>query len=222
MSAAFRAILVRDLKLAARRRVGALLPVAFFAVAIGLFPLGIGPDPRVLRQIAPGVVWVCALLAAMLSVQTLYSTDAADGSLDQMLLAAGSPLPVAVAKALAHWLVTGLPLTIAAPLFGLLFDVDGAPLAALVAALALGTPVLSLLGGLGAALTLGVRGGGVLLILLVLPLCVPVLVFGSGAVVALDSGLSARGHFSLLGALLILTALLAPPATSAALRIALE
>jgi heme exporter protein B len=179
-----------------------------------------------LRQIAPGVVWVCALLAAMLSVGALYAGDHADGSLDQMLLAGGSvgssAFAVAVAKALAHWLLTGLPLTILAPLLGLLFGVEAKAIAALTASLLLGTPILSLLGGLGAALTLGVRSGSVLLILLVLPLAVPTLIFGSGAVVAIDSGLSARGHFSLLGALLILTLLLAPPATAAALRIATE
>ena len=221
-STVFAAVLGRDLRLSARRRVEGLLPIAFFVVAASLFPLGIGPEPQTLRQIAPGIVWVCALLATLLSVGALYATDLEDGSLDQLLLAAGTPLPVALAKAVAHWLVTGLPLTIAAPLLGLLFDVAPRSVAALVASLLLGTPILSLLGGLGAALTLGVRSGGVLLILLVLPLSIPTLIFGAGAVVAIDSGLSARGHFSLLGALLILTMLLAPLATAAALRIATE
>ncbi len=218
----FVTLLQRDLKLAARRRVDALLPVAFFAIAASLFPFGVGPEPQVLRQIAPGVVWVCALLAAMLSVNQLYAGDLADGALDQMLLAAGSAYPIAAAKALAHWIVTGLPLTLIAPLLGVLFDLDRASIVTLSLSLLLGTPVLSLLGSFGAALTLGVRSAGVLLILIVLPLCVPVLIFGSGAVVAIDSGLSARGHFSLLGALLILTILLAPPATAAAIRIAME
>ena len=222
MSGIFVTILRRDLRLAARRRSDALLPLAFFAIAASLFPLGIGPEPQTLRIVAPGVVWVCALLAAMLSVAQLYAGDLADGSLDQMLLASGSALPVAAAKAAAHWLLTGLPLTLLAPLLGLLFGVEPRPVAALTASLLLGTPILSLLGGLGAALTLGVRSGGVLMILLVLPLCVPTLIFGSAAVVAIDSGLSARGHFSLLGALLILTLLLAPPATAAAIRIATE
>ena len=222
MSAVFTTILRRDLRLAARRRSDALLPLAFFAIAASLFPLGIGPEPETLRIVAPGVVWVCALLAAMLSVSQLYGSDLADGSLDQMLLAAGSALPVAIAKPLAHWLLTGLPLTILTPLLGLLFGVQPVAIGALTASLLLGTPILSLLGSLGAALTLGVRGGSVLMILLVLPLCVPTLIFGSGAVVAIDSGLSARGHFSLLGALLILTMLLAPPATAAAIRIATE
>ena len=222
MSGIFVTILRRDLRLAARRRSDALLPLAFFAIAASLFPLGIGPEPQTLRIVAPGVVWVCALLAAMLSVAQLYAGDLADGSLDQMLLASGSALPVAAAKAGAHWLLTGLPLTILAPLLGLLFGVEPRSIAALTASLLLGTPILSVLGGLGAALTLGVRSGGVLMILLVLPLCVPTLIFGSAAVVAIDSGLSARGQFSLLGALLILTSLLAPPATAAALRIATE
>jgi heme exporter protein B len=226
MTGLFVTILRRDLRLAARRRSDALLPLAFFAIAASLFPLGIGPEPQMLRDVAPGVVWVCALLAAMLSVAQLYAGDLADGSLDQMLLARGSAatssLAVAAAKASAHWLLTGLPLTILAPLLGLLFGVEPRPIAALTASLLLGTPILSLLGGLGAALTLGVRSGGVLMILLVLPLCVPTLIFGSAAVVAIDSGLSARGQFSLLGALLILTLLLAPLATAAALRIATE
>ena len=222
MSSVFATVLKRDLMLAARRRIDALLPIAFFTIAASLFPLGIGPEPQTLRQIAPGVVWVCALLAAMLSVNQLYASDQNDGSLDQMLLASGSALPVVFAKGLGHWLVTGLPLAVIAPLLGVLFDLDRFAVYALAASLLLGTPILSLLGNLGAALTLGVRSGGMLLILVVLPLCIPALIFGSGAVVAIDSGLSARGHFSLLGALLILTLLLAPPATAAALRIAME
>jgi len=218
----FGAIVARDLRLAARRRVEALLPIAFFVVAVSLFPLGIGPEPQTLRQIAPGVVWVCALLAAMLSLTQLYGGDHADGSLEQMLLSGESGFVVAAAKALSHWIVTGLPLVLAAPVFGLLFDLSGAALLALAISLLLGTPILSLLGGLGAALTLGLRSGGVLLILLILPLCIPALIFGTGAVGAVEAGLSARAHYSLLGALLIATGLLAPLATAAALRIALE
>ena len=218
----FSAIVARDLRLAARRRVEALLPIAFFVVAVSLFPLGVGPEPQTLRQIAPGVVWVCALLAAMLSLTQLYGGDHADGSLEQMLLSGESGFVIAAAKALSHWVVTGLPLVVAAPLFGLLFDLSAPALWALAVSLLLGTPILSLLGGLGAALTLGLRSGGVLLILLILPLCIPALIFGTGAVGAVESGLSARAHYSLLGALLIATALLAPLATAAALRIALE
>jgi heme exporter protein B len=222
MTSAFTALFARDLRLAARRRADVLLPIGFFAVAVSLFPLGVGPEPQTLRQIAPGVVWVSALLAAMLSVTQLYAADLADGSLEQMLLADRSRLGIAAAKAASHWVLTGLPLTVCAPVFGLMFDMSGTAIAALVAGLLLGTPVLSLLGGLGAALTLGLRGGAVLLILLIVPLCIPVLIFGAGAVSAVDAGLSVRGHYSLLGALLILTALLAPLATAAALRIATE
>jgi heme exporter protein B len=219
---AFTAVLARDLRLAARRRIEALLPIAFFTVAVSLFPLGVGPEAQMLRQIAPGVVWVCALLAAMLSVTQLYAADHADGSLEQMLLCGESPVLIAAAKALAHWLLTGLPLILVAPLFGLLFDMSGEAIAALTFSLLLGTPILSLLGGVGAALTLGLRSAGVLLILLILPLCIPALIFGTGAVGAVESGISAGGHYSLLGALLIVTTLLAPWATAAALRISTE
>lgn len=219
---AFTAVLARDLRLAARRRIEALLPIAFFTVAVSLFPLGVGPEAQTLRQIAPGVVWVCALLAAMLSVTQLYSTDHADGSLEQMLLCGESAVVIAAAKSLAHWLLTGLPLILVAPLFGLMFDMQGDAIVALTFGLLLGTPILSLLGGVGAALTLGLRSGGVLLILLILPLCIPALIFGAGAVGAVESGVSAQGHYSLLGALLIFTVLLAPWATAAALRISTE
>ena len=222
MSLAFRAIYARDLRLALRRRVEALLPVAFFVVAISLFPLGVGPEPQVLRQIGAGIVWVSALLASMLSVASLYSGDHADGSLEQMLLSGQPGFIIASAKAAAHWTVTGVPLVLAAPLIGLLLDLRGPALATLIFALLLGTPVLSLLGGLGAALTLGLRSAGVLLILVVLPLTLPALIFGAGAVGAVDSGVSPSGHLSLLGALLILTGLGAPLATGFALRIALE
>jgi len=222
MSSTFVVLVARDLRLAARRRIDAALPLAFFTVAVSLFPLGVGPEPQMLRQIAPGVVWVAALLAAMLSVTQLYASDLSDGSLEQMLLVPGGRIAVVAAKAVSHWLLTGLPLALAAPLFGLLFDVSPAALVALVASLVLGTPVLSLLGGLGAALTLGLRSGAVLLILIIVPLCIPVLIFGAGAVAAIDAGQSARGHYSLLGALLIFTGLLAPVATAAALRIATE
>lgn len=222
MSGAFTAVLARDLRLAARRRIEALLPIAFFTVAVSLFPLGVGPEAQMLRQIAPGVVWVCALMAAMLSVTQLYAADHADGSLEQMLLCGESPVLIAAAKALAHWMLTGLPLILVAPLFGLLFGMNADAIAALTFSLLLGTPILSLLGGVGAALTLGLRSGGVLLILLILPLCIPALIFGTGAVGAVESGISAQGHYSLLGALLIVTGLLAPWATAAALRISTE
>jgi len=222
MLSAFSAVYARDLRLALRRRVEALLPVVFFIVAVSLFPLGVGPEPQTLRVIAAGVVWVCALLASMLSVSNLYALDHADGSLEQMLLS-GHPTTVMVAaKAAAHWTITGAPLVLAAPVIGLLLDMSPQGLAVLVGTLLLGTPILSLLGGVGAALTLGLRSGGVLLILLILPLTIPALIFGAGAIGAVDSGISASGHFSLLGALLIVTSLTAPLATAVALRIALE
>ncbi len=215
-------LILRDWRLAARRRVEALLPLVFFIVAASLFPLGVGPEPQTLRTIAPGVVWVCALLASLLSLGSLYGSDFADGSLEQMLLSGRSLPGLALAKALAHWAINGLPLVLASPVLGLLFDLPGEQLLTLVLSLLLGTPVLSLLGGVGAALTLGLRSGGMLIVLLVLPLAVPVLIFGAGAVVAVSSGLSPEGHLSLLGALLLLTLLGAPWATSAALKIALD
>jgi heme exporter protein B len=216
------AIVLRDLKLASRRRIDALLPVVFFVVALSLFPLGVGPEPQTLREIAPGIVWVCALLASMLSVGSLFAMDHADGSLEQMLLAPQPALVVAAAKCTVHWLVSGLPLIVTSPLVGLLFGLSGASLAVLVAGLLLGTPILSLLGALGAALTLGLRSGGMLLILIVLPLATPALIFGAGAVGTVAAGQSASGHFSLLGALLIATVIGAPPAIAAALRISTE
>jgi heme exporter protein B len=212
----------RDWQLAARRRVEALLPLVFFIVAASLFPLGVGPEPQVLRTIAPGVLWVCALLASLLSLTSLYAPDLADGSLEQFLLCGRSLPGLALGKAFAHWTIFGLPLVLTAPLLGLMFDVKGPELATLTFGLLLGTPVLSLLGSVGAALTLGLRAGGMLIVLLVLPLAIPVLIFGAGAVGAVSAGLSPEGHLSLLGALLLMTLLGAPWATGAALRIALD
>ena len=219
----FAAVVARDLRLAARRRTDALLPLAFFVVAASLFPFGVGPEPQTLRQIGPGIVWVSALLAAMLSLTQLYASDLADGSLEQMLLARpGLAIGLVAAKAVAHWLVTGLPLVIVAPVLGLMFDMRGDAIASLVVTLLLGTPSLSLLGGLGAGLVLGLRSGAALIVLLVVPLCLPALIFGAGAVSAVDSGLPAQGHYSLLAAFAIFTALVAVPATAASLRIATE
>ena len=222
MGAGFVAVYARDLRLAMRQRIEALLPIVFFVVAVSLFPLGVGPEPAMLRQIAPGIVWVCALLAAMMSVTNLYAADYADGSLEQMLLSGHSGVVIVAAKACAHWTVTGLPLVLSAPLFGLLFDMNVTALGVLTISLLLGTPMLSLLGSVGAALTLGLRSAGVLIVLLVLPLSIPALIFGTGAVAAVESGLSPTGHYSILGALLIFTILTAPLAAAAALRISLE
>lgn len=218
------AVARRDLLLARRRRIEALLPLGFFIVAAALFPIGVGPEPQTLRQIGPGVVWVDALLAAMLSVTQMFASDHADGSLEQMLLAPQPLVALVGGKVLAHWLSTGLPLVLASPLIGLLFQMPAPAIGMLALTLALGTPILSLLGAVGAALTLGLRSGAALVFLLVLPLTVPALIFGTGAVLALDGGLpgQAQAHLSLLGALLILTLLGAPPAAAAALRISLD
>ncbi len=216
------AITKRDLLLARRRRVEALLPLGFFVVAAGLFPIGVGPEPQMLRTIAPGVVWVCALLAAMLSVTQMFASDHQDGSLEQMLLAPQSLTALVVGKVFAQWLSSGVPLVLAAPLIGVLFDMSAPAIGMMTLTLVLGTPVLCLLGAVGAALTLGLRSGAALVFLIVLPLTVPALIFGTGAVGAVEAGLSARAHLSLLAALLIVTALGAPLATAAALRISLE
>jgi heme exporter protein B len=216
------AIVRRDLLLAMRRKSEMLTALFFFIIVVSLFPLGIGPEPALLKKIAPGVLWVAALLASMLSLNRLFATDHADGTLEQMILSP-TPLGLLVAgKIIAHWLTSGLPLVLLAPILGLQFDQDASALGILIGALLLGTPLLSLIGAIGAALTLGVRGGGVLLSLLVLPLYIPALIFGAGAVEAHISGLGATGHLSLLAALLALAAFFAPWATTAALRISLE
>jgi heme exporter protein B len=216
------AVTRRDLLLARRRRVEALLPLGFFLVSAGLYPIGVGPEPQTLRLIAPGVVWVCALLAAMLSVTQMFAGDHLDGSLEQMLLVSGQFTAVVAGKVLAHWLTSGVPLVLAAPLFGLLFGMQAPAIGTLALTLLLGTPILSLLGAVGAALTLGLRSGAALVFLIVLPLTVPALIFGTGAVGAVDSGLSPLAHLQLLAALLIVTLLGAPLATAAALRISLD
>jgi len=215
-------VLRRDLLLAMRRRSDVFTALFFFVIVVSLFPLGIGPELDTLRQIAPGVVWVAALLASMLALERLFATDHADGTLEQMLL---TPQPVSLlvlGKVVAHWLVTGLPLVVMSPLLGLQYDLPGEALGVLMLSLLIGTPALSLIGAIGAALTLGVRSGGVLLSLLVLPLYIPVLIFGAGAVEASVSGLGAQGHLSVLGALCVLALLLAPVGTAAALRVSAE
>jgi len=215
-------MLQRDLRLAYGQRALLWLPIGFFVIAASLFPLGIGAEPQTLRRIAPGVVWVCALLATMLSITHLFAADLQDGSLEQILLAPGSPTARVAGRMVAHWLINGLPLVLAGPLVGVMFDLDAPSLFALCASLLLGTPVMSALGALGAALTLGLRSGPALIFLIVLPLAMPVLIFGAGAVDAVSLGESAQAHFSLLGALAILSVVATPPATAAALRIAME
>jgi heme exporter protein B len=220
--AAVRVVVWRELLVALRRRSDVATALLFFVIVASLFPLGIGAEPNQLRAIAPGVIWVCALLSCLLSLRRLFEADHADGTLEQMVLGA-IPLGVtAAAKALAHWLVSGLPLVAIAPLLALQYDLPADLYGVLALSLLLGTPVLSLLGGIGAALTLGVRGGGVLLALLVLPLYVPVLVMGAGAVEMASAGLGGQGQLLILAAMLVVAAAFAPWATAAALRISSE
>lgn len=220
--AACRAVIARDLLIAARRRSDVLTTFFFFVIVVSLFPLGVGPQPDVLREIAPGVVWVAALLAAMLSLARMFGADHADGTLEQLLLTPQPLTLLVLSKVLAHWLTTGLPLVLIAPLLGLQFDLPGSALVTLLVSLLIGTPALSLVGAVGGALTLGVRGGGALTSLLVLPLYVPVLVFGAGAVTASATGMNAAGHLSLLGAMSLVALVFAPWATALALKISLE
>ena len=217
-----RTLVARDLLLALRRKSDVATALLFFVIVASLFPLGIGAEPNQLRAIAPGVIWVAALLSSMLSLARLFAADYADGTLEQMLLGA-APLGVVVAaKTFAHWLVSGLPLVLIAPLIALQYDVAGPLYGVLALSLLLGTPILSIIGAIGAALTLGLRGGGVLLSLLVLPLYVPVLIMGAGAVEMAGAGLAPDGQLLLLGAFLVVAAAFAPWATAAALRISLE
>ncbi|HEX4333058.1 MAG TPA: heme exporter protein CcmB [Usitatibacter sp.] len=218
----FRWAYARDLRLAWRHPGESLLVVVFFAIVASLFPLGVGAEPQVLARIGPGVIWVCALLAALLSLPSMLFADYLDGSLEQMAL---SPYPMAswlAGKVAAHWTVTGLPLTLLSPLLGLEYGLETDTEAVLAAGLLLGTPMLSLLGAACSALTLGARGAGTLLALLALPLFVPVLIFGAGAAEAQASGLSPQAALSLLGAGLIFAGLAVPPAACEAIRIALD
>ncbi|MCD8340358.1 MAG: heme exporter protein CcmB [Burkholderiales bacterium] len=218
----FKAVLFRDLKLALRQKSDVMNTVFFFIVVVTLVPLGVGPDATILRLISPGVVWVAALLAALLSLPRLFANDFADGTLEQMLLS-GEPLTVIVlAKVFAHWLTTGIPLTVISALFALMFDMDSEVAIVLMASLLIGTPVLSLVGSVGASLTLGLRGGSVLTSLLVLPLYIPVLIFGAGAAESVTIGVSPYAYFLIVAALTLFSLVVMPVATSAALRIAAE
>jgi heme exporter protein B len=218
----FLAIVKRDLLLAMRRRSDVLTILFFFVIVVSLFPLGIGPELNTLRLIAPGVVWVAALLASMLALEHLFAVDYADGALEQMLLAPQPLSLLVLGKVTAHWLVTGLPLVLMAPVLGIQYDLSLDALWFLVITLLMGTPALSLIGAIGAALTLGLRGGGVLVSLLVLPLTIPVLIFGAGAVEATVSGLGGEGHLFMLAAILVLSLFFAPLAAAAALRVSVE
>jgi heme exporter protein B len=218
----FLTVLQRDLRLALRRRGDALSAVFFFVMVASLFPLATGADPKLLHLMGGGVVWVAALLATLLSLPRLFSADQADGTLEQLML---TPQPMSLwicAKLLAHWLVSGLPLILVAPLLGLQYQLSGEAIGVLMISLLLGTPILSLIGGIAAALTLGLRGGGVLVSLLVLPLAAPVLIFGAGAVEGALSGMGSEAHQSLLAAFLIFALMLSPATSAMALRISTE
>ena len=217
-----RCVIARDLRIALRRRADSLSALVFFVMVTSLFPLGVGPEPQLLRVMAPGVLWVAAMLASMLSLARLFADDHSDGTLEQLLLST-HPLPwLVLGKTIAHWLGSGLPLVLLSPLLALQFDLSASATGVLVLSLLLGTPILSLVGAMGAALTVGLRGSSVLLSLLVLPLTIPVLIFGAGAVEAHNAGVGISGHLSLLGALLIVGLLACPWVTAAALRISLE
>ncbi|HEX9545189.1 MAG TPA: heme exporter protein CcmB [Pyrinomonadaceae bacterium] len=218
----FRWIVVRDLTLAWRRRTDVLSTLFFFVIVVSLFPLGIGPESQLLRSIAPGVVWVAALLASMLSLSRVFENDYYDGTLEQMLLTPQPLFLVVLGKVLAQWLVSEVPLAIIAPLLGVQFDLEPRTLWILFVSLLIGTPVLSLIGSIGAALTLGLRGGGILIAVLILPLYVPVLIFGAGAVDASIVSGNIQPNIFLLTAFFVLALVFAPWATSAALRISLE
>ena len=219
---AFLDLLRRDLMLAMRRRSELANPLLFFVMVIVLFPLGVGAEPKLLAQMSAGVVWVAALLAALLTLDSIFRSDFEDGTLEQILIGA-HPVPMLVlAKVIAHWLVTGLPLLLVAPVLATFLGMNPDAIGALMLSLLLGTPVLSLIGSIGVALTVGLRRGGVILSLLVLPLYVPVLIFGAAAVDAAASGMPVTGQMYILAAFLVLAVTLAPLAAAAALRISLS
>lgn len=214
----FTTLLARDLRLVLRRPGDVGVVLAFFVVATVLFPLGIGPETNLLARIAAGVLWCAALFAALLSLERLFAADYEDGTLDLLLLAPWPLELAALAKCLAHWIVTGLPLSLLAPFLGIAFGLDGERLLAMGATLLVGTPTLSLIGGLAAALTLGARKSGALLALLALPLCVPTLIFGAGAIETLAAGDGIVTHVAILAALALVALATTPWAIAAALR----
>ena len=219
---AFTLLLKRDLTLAMRHRAEMINPLLFFVLVTSLFPLGIGADPRLLQAVGPGVIWVAALLAALLSLEGIFRSDFEDGTLEQFLLSSHPVSVLVLAKVLAHWLITGLPLLVISPLLGVLLGLPGDAIMILLVTLTLGTPVLSLIGAVGVALTVGLRKGGMILSLLVLPLYIPLLIFAASAVDTAAAGLPVTAHLSLISALLVLSLSLSPLATAAALRISLS
>ena len=212
----------RDLTLAARGKADLALVFIFFVLVTSLFPLGVGPEPNTLRAIAPGILWVCALLSSLMSFNRLFASDYADGTLEQMLVS-GAPLAaIAAGKIAAHALTIGVPLALLTPLIAVQFGLSVEATVVAIAGVLMGTPILSGLGAIGAALTLGLRGGGALLALLVLPLTIPVLIFGAGAIEAAETGMRFDAQLSLIAAGLIVSAMACPFAAAAALRIALD
>ena len=222
LGASTSALLKRDLRLALRNRAELVTPPAFFVLVVALFPLAMRPDPQVLQTIAPAVVWVIALLATLLSLERLFKGDLDDGSLELLVLAPAPLGLLVLAKTVAHWLLTGLPLVLLSPALAYSLALSGEAVVVLMLSLLLGTPVLSLIGAIGVALTLGLRQAGGLLAILILPLFVPVLIFGAGAAVAAAQGLPYQGPLLMVAALLLLALTLAPIATAAALRISLN
>jgi heme exporter protein B len=222
LTSAFNLLLKRDLLLAYRRRAELVNPMLFFVLVTAMFPLGIGNDPKLIEAVGPGVIWVAALLASLLSLDSMFRSDFDDGSLEQFMLSAHPVSILVLAKVLAHWLVTGLPLFIVAPLLALLLNIPGSAIPTLMLTLILGTPVLSLIGSVGVALTVGLRRGGVILSLLILPLYVPVLIFATDAVKTAIIGIPITAQLSILSAMLVGSLVLAPMATAASLRISLS
>ena len=222
LTRAFTLLLKRDLTLAMRHRAEMVNPLLFFILVTSLFPLGVGANPNLLQAIGPGVIWVAALLAALLSLDNIFRSDFEDGTLEQFLLSSHPVSILVLAKVTAHWLITGLPLLLVSPLLGVLLGLTGDGIRILMITLLLGTPVLSLLGAVGVALTVGLRKGGMILSLLVLPLYVPLLIFAASAVDTAAAGLPVSAHLLFISALLVLALSLSPPATAAALRISLS
>ncbi|KPQ02478.1 MAG: ABC-type heme export system permease component CcmB [Marinobacter sp. HL-58] len=219
---AMKAVFIRDLKIALRQPQDLLNPLLFFVMVVTLFPLGVSPEVSFLQQAGSGILWVAALLSVLLSLDHLYRHDFDDGTLEQLVLQPQPLFLLVMAKSLAHWVLTGLPLVLLAPVLGVMVHLQGNSVAVLCLTLLIGTPVLSLIGSIGAALTLGLRAAGVLLSLLIIPLYIPVLIFGTGTVTAASEGAPVGGQLALMGAFLVLALTLAPFASAAALRISLS
>lgn len=214
--------IARDLLIVFRHRSDAFNNLMFFIIVVALFPLGIGPESTLLRTLAPGIIWVAALLASMLALHKLFDADHADGTLEQFILSSEPLSLIVLGKIIAHWITTGLPLILVSPILAMEFDLNNDCIVNLMAGLCLGTPILSLIGAIGSALTLGTRGGNVLVSLLVLPLYIPTLIFGAGAVSAQADGLDGSGHLMFMAGILCISLALSPWVVAAVLRISVE